>query len=78
MTNKYYHDMNLASAMYLGEFDMLSMPPATTTSLIPNWMLCAASIMAVKSRKEQSIINLTVISPNKYGFYDDTSNTFHS
>nr|GMC77118.1 Uncharacterised protein [Ipomoea batatas] len=25
---------------------MLSIPPATTTSLMPNWILCAASIVA--------------------------------
>lgn len=42
-----YKKADLASVKYFGEFDMLSMPPATTTSLIPNWMDCAASIVAV-------------------------------
>ena len=39
---------DLASAMYLGTLDMLSIPPATTISLIPNWILCAARIVAAK------------------------------
>lgn len=37
---------NLASARYFGALDMLSIPPETTTSLRPNWILCAASIVA--------------------------------
>lgn len=37
--------------MYLGAFDMLSMPLATTTSLKPNWILCAARITAIEQRK---------------------------
>lgn len=39
---------NLASAKYLGTLDMFSIPPATTTSLMPNCILCAASIVAAK------------------------------
>lgn len=46
---------NLASARYLGTLDMLSMPPATTTSLMPSWMLCAASIVAVKNERQISL-----------------------
>lgn len=41
---------DLASAMYLGTLDMLSIPPATTISLIPNWILCAARIVAAKEK----------------------------
>lgn len=48
---------NLASARYLGALDMLSMPPATTTSLLPNWIVCAASIVAVKETGEMSLFN---------------------
>jgi hypothetical protein len=32
---------------------MLSMPPATTTSLIPNWILWAASMVAATSPKKK-------------------------
>jgi hypothetical protein len=32
---------------------MLSMPPATTTSLIPNWILWAASMVAATSQKKK-------------------------
>jgi hypothetical protein len=32
---------------------MLSMPPATTTSLIPNWILWAASMVAATSHKKK-------------------------
>lgn len=46
-TRKNRLDTNLASAKYLGAFDMLSMPPATTISLRPSCMLCAAKIVAV-------------------------------
>lgn len=44
-------DINLASAKYLGALDMLSIPPATMTSLIPNWILCDASIIAAMTNK---------------------------
>ena len=36
--------------MYLGAFDMLSIPPATTTSLRPNCMVSAASMVAAMKR----------------------------
>lgn len=45
------HLADLASAMYFGAFDMLSIPPATTMSLIPSWIDCAAKMVAVE-RKE--------------------------
>lgn len=48
---------NLASARYFGALDMLSMPPATTTSLLPNWIVCAASIVAVKETGNMSLFN---------------------
>lgn len=44
--------------MYLGAFDMLSMPPATTTSLMPNWILCAASIVAAVQNKYIMLLGL--------------------
>lgn len=34
---------------------MLSIPPATTTSLIPNWILCAARIVAAKRGYDDNI-----------------------
>jgi hypothetical protein len=43
----------LASAMYFGALDMLSMPPATTISLIPNWIDCAANIVAAYRKGKQ-------------------------
>lgn len=43
---------NRASTIYLGALDMLSMPPATTTSLIPSSMLCAANIVAVMQKSK--------------------------
>lgn len=46
-------DAHLASAKYLGAFDMLSMPPAMTTSLMPNWIVCDASITAGIGRNKR-------------------------
>lgn len=43
-------NINLASAMYLGTLDMLSIPPATTTSFIPNQMLCAANMVVAVTK----------------------------
>lgn len=56
-------NINLASARYLGTLDMLSMPPATTTSLIPSWILCAASIVAALTKKKMmiSIFNIDLV-----------------
>lgn len=50
--------------MYLGTLDMLSIPPATTISLIPNWILCAARIVAAKE-KIIAIISFTYIYQEK-------------
>lgn len=49
---KFKGNIHLASEMYLGTLDMLSMPPATTTSFIPNWMLCAANIVAAITKNK--------------------------
>lgn len=46
---------NLESTRYLGALDMLSMPPATTTSLAPNWIDCAASIVAARKKTENGL-----------------------
>ena len=50
------HFTDLASAMYFGAFDMLSMPPATTTSLMPSWIDCAANIVAAERKKKHKIM----------------------
>lgn len=46
MANLFSLKTDLASAMYLGTLDMLSMPPAKTISLTPSCILCAASTVA--------------------------------
>ena len=54
-------NINLASARYLGTLDMLSIPPDTTISLTPNWILCAASIVAaITSIKRTMILHFSV------------------
>lgn len=75
---------NLASARYFGTFDMLSMPPATTTSLMPNWMLCAASIVANGKTQNTDVIMKQPhpikrnVSLEHYMHLNVMSQTFHS
>jgi hypothetical protein len=61
---------NLASARYLGALDMLSIPPTTTISFKPNWIDCAAIIVA-ETKKINKTSSLSPIS--KYSTKTETT-----